>query len=103
VELVSVGAETGEPTTLESLIIAEGEAGEGAATGDMTTGGVAGAGTEDSTIGDHTGHWDVDVRSGRWWSRGLVSASNGGGFAVEEPGVTEELGVAAIRTTMNGN
>jgi hypothetical protein len=84
-------------------IVAEGEAGEGAAVGDAPAGGDARAGAEDSSIEDRTGRWDVNVRSVRCWSRGPVSESSSGGLAVDELGVSEELGVAAIGTATNRN
>jgi hypothetical protein len=102
-EPVGVGAESRELAALESPIVIEGEAGEGAAIGDTTADGDAGAGAEDLTMEGRTGHWDVDARSVWWWSRGPMSASNGGVSVVEEPSVTEELRLVAIGMAMNGN
>jgi hypothetical protein len=62
-EPVGVGAESRELAALESPIVIEGEAGEGAAIGDTTADGDAGAGAEDLTMEGRTGHWDVDARS----------------------------------------
>jgi hypothetical protein len=102
-EPASVGVGIGEPAAFDSSIVTKGEAGEGAAAGDVPAGGDARAGAEDASIGDRTGRWDINAWSVRWWRRGPVSKSSSGGLTVDELGVSEELGVAAIGTTTNGN